>query len=57
MNDAYCTHVKHVNRQVKHEMKTDQVFHRWHIHHIVYTESIGRVASSYLFGKILVAFS
>ena len=57
MHDAYCTPVKHVNRQAKDDMKTYQVFHRRHIHHIVYRESTGRVASSYLFGKTLVAFS
>ena len=57
MHDAYCTHVKHENRQVKHDMKTDQVFHRQLILLIDYAESTGRVASSYLFGKTLVAFS
>ena len=57
MHNVHCTHVKHVKRQVKHEMKTDQVFHRQQIHHNVYTESTVKVASSYLFGKTLVAFS
>ena len=57
MHDAYCSHVKHVNRQGKHDLKTDSVLHRRYIHHIVYTEATWRVASSCLFGKTLVAFS
>ncbi len=39
MHDAYCSHVKHVNRQGKHDLKTDSVLHRRYIHHIVYTEA------------------